>query len=565
MPLNSIPPTDDRRGVARETRGGEGPGRGRRRLLGRRRAGQRSTSCAPLHDAGVVGFKCFLLDSGVPEFPPLDDAGLRAALAELAAFDGLLIAHAEDADVIAAAPEPDAARATPAFLASRPGAAEETAIGRLVAAARDTGARVHVVHLADADALPLLRAGPRRRRADHRRDLPALPDLRRRGGARRRDVVQVLPADPRGSAPRGAVGGAARRRHRPGGQRPLAVHPGPQAARRRRLRRGLGRHRVAAGGAARGLDRRPGARHRRWTEVVRWMAEAPARLAGLPRKGAIAVGRDADLVAFAPDERWTVGGLQHRNPVTPYAGRELAGVVRRTWLRGQAAPTARRSAGCSARAACQSDGAARPEEPDDRLRPPARPGQPRPRRRRGGRQRRVLRGQGEPRAARAAGRARRVRAQGQGVRRLGDPAPAHPRPRLGGRPARCARASWPASSSTPRSSPATTRRGPRSTAPRSRGTRSVDELAKADWQPLLPLSDLAGNTHNDFAVYSDRRVTHVRLNIHPDGGVARLRVHGAVRARPAAARRRPVRPRRAGERRPGHRGQQRVLRPARSS
>src|SRR3954451_4545725 len=58
-----------------------------------------------LHEAGVVGFKCFLLDSGVPDFPPLDDGGLRAALAELAAVDGLLIAHAEDADVIAAAPQ----------------------------------------------------------------------------------------------------------------------------------------------------------------------------------------------------------------------------------------------------------------------------------------------------------------------------------------------------------------------------------------------------------------------------------------------------------------------------
>src|SRR5688572_12722975 len=71
--------------------------------------------------------------------------------------------------------------------------------------------------------------------------------------------------------------------------------------------------------------------------VVHWMAEAPARLAGLPRKGALAVGRDADLVAFAPDEHWTVGDLQHRNPVTPYAGRLLTGAVRRTWLRGQPA------------------------------------------------------------------------------------------------------------------------------------------------------------------------------------------------------------------------------------
>jgi allantoinase len=67
------------------------------------------------------------------------------------------------------------------------------------------------------------------------------------------------------------------------------------------------------------------------------MAEAPARLAGLPGKGAIAVGKDADLVAFAPDESFTVGDLHHRNPVTPYAGRTLVGVVRRTWLRGQLA------------------------------------------------------------------------------------------------------------------------------------------------------------------------------------------------------------------------------------
>src|SRR4051812_11890583 len=60
------------------------------------------------------------------------------------------------------------------------------------------------------------------------------------------------------------------------------------------------------------------------------------------------------------------------------------------------------------------------------------------------------------------------------------------------------------------------------------GHCSLDELSKADWQPLLPLADLAGNTANYFPVYSDRRITHVRLNIHPDGGVARLRVHGTV-------------------------------------
>ncbi len=92
------------------------------------------------------------------------------------------------------------------------------------------------------------------------------------------------------------------------------------------------------GARARGLD---------LSQAARWMLAAPARLAGLPQKGAIAVGRDADLVAFAPEERWRVGELLHGNPVPPYAGRELTGVVRRTWLRGgetHGTP----AAGCSA-------------------------------------------------------------------------------------------------------------------------------------------------------------------------------------------------------------------------
>jgi allantoicase len=53
-------------------------------------------------------------------------------------------------------------------------------------------------------------------------------------------------------------------------------------------------------------------------------------------------------------------------------------------------------------------------------------------------------------------------------------------------------------------------------------------LAGADWFPLVPLSPLAGGTANAFAVPPGPRVTHVRLTIHPDGGVARLRVHGTV-------------------------------------
>jgi allantoinase len=71
-------------------------------------------------------------------------------------------------------------------------------------------------------------------------------------------------------------------------------------------------------------------------DVVSWMARRSADLAGLTRKGRLAVGADADLVAFDPDASFVVDArkLYHRNPVTPYAGRTLTGVVRGTWLRG---------------------------------------------------------------------------------------------------------------------------------------------------------------------------------------------------------------------------------------
>jgi allantoicase len=60
------------------------------------------------------------------------------------------------------------------------------------------------------------------------------------------------------------------------------------------------------------------------------------------------------------------------------------------------------------------------------------------------------------------------------------------------------------------------------------GYPGAEELAGGPWQPLAPLSPLAGDARNLFAVESPERITHVRLSIHPDGGVARLRVHGEV-------------------------------------
>ena len=90
-------------------------------------------------------------------------------------------------------------------------------------------------------------------------------------------------------------------------------------------------------GLPRGLDAGAGARASTLADVVRWMARGPAELAGLPRKGRIAVGADADLVRVRAGRAFVVdpARLHHRHPVTPYAGAGAARAVRETWLRGE--------------------------------------------------------------------------------------------------------------------------------------------------------------------------------------------------------------------------------------
>jgi len=203
-----------------------------------------------------------------------------------------------------------------------------------VVAARDTGARVHVVHLTDGDALPLLREA---RAEGMRITVETCPHYLTFAAEEVPDGATAFKCCPpiREAAHREALWAAL-----VDGDIDLVVSDhSPCTPELKRLDDGdFGQ---AWGGIASVQVSLPvvwtGARARGigLDQVVRWMAEGPARLAGLPGKGAIAVGRDADLVAFAPDARWRVGELHHRNPVTPYADRELVGAVRRTWLRGR--------------------------------------------------------------------------------------------------------------------------------------------------------------------------------------------------------------------------------------
>jgi allantoinase len=286
---------------------------------------------AGLHEAGVFGFKCFLLDSGVPEFPPLPPVAFAAAMTETARLGALMIVHAEDGSLIdeSALDGPRYA----GFLASRPRAAEEAAIGLVVSTARETGGRAHVVHLADADAVPLLRSA---RAAGVDVSVETCPHYLTFDAEHVADGATELKCCPpiREAANREALWAALG-----SGYVDLVVSDHSPCTAALKSSPDFG---VAWGGISSVQLGLPvvwtGARERGHTlaDVVRWMATAPADRVGLTDRGRIAVGARADLVRFAPDAAVTVDAsrLRHRNPVSAYAGRRLAGEVRETWLGG---------------------------------------------------------------------------------------------------------------------------------------------------------------------------------------------------------------------------------------
>lgn len=333
MPLNSVPPTCTVDALAVKRAAAAGRCHVDVGFWGGAIPGNRG-DLRGLHDAGVFGFKCFLTDSGVEEFPPLSAAQLDEHLAELAALDATMIVHAEDTAALERAPAPHGRRYA-AFLASRPPESEDRAIATLIGAARRTGAAVHVVHLSSAGAVPMIRAARRDgvrltvETCPHYLTLTAeaVPD----GDTRFKCCPPI-----RGAGNREELWHALGR----GDLDCVVSDHSPCTPELKRL--DVGGFDVAWGGISSlqlGLSAV-------WTEarlrghplldVVRWMATAPARLAGLRRKGLIEPGYHADLAVFAPDAAFVVDPdrLHHRNPVTPYAQRALAGVVRSTWLRG---------------------------------------------------------------------------------------------------------------------------------------------------------------------------------------------------------------------------------------
>lgn len=335
MPLNSIPATTTLKGLRQKREAAQGRCSVDVGFWGGVVPG--NTGEIPgLLQAGVLGFKSFLVPSGVDEFRHVDEADLCEALPELARHDAVLLVHAELPEPIEAAGRvwEEEGDSCGRYLRSRPDAAEIRAIELLVRLCRETGARIHVVHLATAEALPVLRdaraeglpisvetcphyltfsaeeipdgavehkCAPPIRSAENRERLwAALGD----------GLIDLVASDHSPSPPERKAGGF---RDAWGGIASLQ----------------LALPAVWTGAVERGFTLR---------QVARWMSRNPARLAGLERsKGAIVPGLDADLVIWEPEAGFRVepATLQHRHKLTPYAGRTLRGVVRRTLVRGR--------------------------------------------------------------------------------------------------------------------------------------------------------------------------------------------------------------------------------------
>jgi allantoinase len=295
---------------------------------------------ARMWDGGVVGFKCFLIHSGVDEFPNVTETDLRGAMPELARLGATLIVHAEvpgPVDAACCQAGSDSSGSYETFLRSRPREAENEAVALMIGLSRETGCRIHIVHHSSADALPLLRRAKSfdlpltvetcphylhfaaEEIADGATEFKCCPPIRERENRERlwealRDgTIDMVVSDHSPCPPEMKLREEGDFMKAWGGISSL------------QLRLPV----MWTHASTRGFD---------LIRLVEWLCSAPARQVGLAaRKGSLAVGADADIMIWNPEAEFRVVPeiIHHRHKLTPYAGEVLRGVVEKTFLRGQ--------------------------------------------------------------------------------------------------------------------------------------------------------------------------------------------------------------------------------------
>jgi allantoinase len=335
MPLNSVPPTTSGEALAAKAAAAKGrtfvdvgfwggvvPGN-HRELGG-------------MAELGAPGFKCFLVPSGVSEFGPVDERDLAVALPEVARLGAVLLVHAEDPRWIEK-PPPGADRRYSVYLATRPSRAEDEAVALLARLCRETGARIHVVHLSSADALAVIA----RARSE---GLPLSAETCPHYLFFAAEEVPAGATEFKCAPPiRDRVNRERLWEGLQSGTIDMVVSdhsPSPPELKARET----GDFLSAWGGISSLQLRLPAvwtaarARGVSFARLSEWLSAAPARLAGIAgRKGALIPGADADFVVWNPEETFEVRPetIHHRHKLTPYTGRTLAGVVEAVFLAGE--------------------------------------------------------------------------------------------------------------------------------------------------------------------------------------------------------------------------------------
>lgn len=292
-----------------------------------------------LAKAGVPGFKCFLIHPGIDGFTMVTERELRAALPHVAKTGLPLLVHAESSGPIDAATRGLANadwRKYESYLRSRPDEAELEAIQLLLRLCREFGFRLHIVHLATGNAIGMLRAAKAEGLPVTVETCPhylffaseEIPD----GATLHKCAPPIRTQENREELWQALQEGVIDF---------VVTDHSPCPPEMKKLDEGS--FRTAWGGIASLSAALPvmwteaSKRHIGLTDIARWMAEGPAKLAGFSaRKGRIAAGMDADFVVFDPEAEFVLSEdrLHYRHKVSPYLGKQLKGMARETYVRG---------------------------------------------------------------------------------------------------------------------------------------------------------------------------------------------------------------------------------------
>ncbi len=331
MPLNCIPPTVDLGALEVKRRAASGRLSVDVGFWGGLIPGS-APNLAELAGAGICGFKAFLVDSGVPEFPPVTLGELEEALPIMGGLGVPALVHAEDPGMIM--PMRGNPTRYESYLDSRPTESEASAVAEVSSLARRSGSAIHLLHLSSGRAVAELESGPPGLTGEtcpHYLTFSA--DAIPNGATPFKCAPPIRGADDRESLWQALGAGVVSMvvsDHSPAPPEMKAVDTGDFG----KAWGGIASLELRlpitwTGAAARGFQ---------IADLARWLSSAPAALTGLDdRKGSIAVGKDADFVIWDPDDVTlvTAARLQQRHRMTPYLGMSLRGRIRATILGGE--------------------------------------------------------------------------------------------------------------------------------------------------------------------------------------------------------------------------------------